>query len=558
MRGRARGILAAAAVAGLCGAGAPSSPDAEHLLRGDKIMPAIRFLASPRLEGREAGERGAEIAADYLVSRFQAAGLQPGSKEGFLQRFDLVRRVLAPEVEFTLTRSAEGGTASRKLALRTDWMPFNFSEVGVVEAPVVFAGYGIVAPEYGWDDYAALGPRGARGKIVIVFRHEPDEEGVAGNKFFDGREMTLHASFRQKARVALERGAAGLIVVDDPLNHEPLPNPSSSLSRWTILTDEERLLSRDDPKRPRGRTGIEQEDRPLGIVAALGSQEVLRWLDGRRDWKSLQRELDASRKSTAFALPDVTARLVHRYEESRQTTSNVVALLPGSDPELSKEYVVIGGHYDHLGKDDERDRLYPGADDNASGTAVVVAVADAFAALPDAPARSLLFVAWGAEEMGLLGSAHFIHKPPVPVDRMVAAINLDMVGRNKETEISIVGRSETPDLAAIFDRHAPTVGFALNDDAGAGASRSDNASMWLGGVPTVSLFSGTHEDYHEPGDTADRVLPGKVERTARLTFLVAHELASATTTPKRLDVPAGPWAAIAPLIPATAGKGESR
>ncbi len=515
-------------------------------IRADRIAASIRFLASPRLEGREAGERGCEVAADYLVSRFQDAGLRPGSKEGYLQRFDLVRRTLAPEAELTLRRKTAGSEAERTFAVKSDWVPLDFSEVGSIDAPLVFAGYGIVAPEYKWDDYAALGKNGVRGKVVVVLRHEPDEEGSAGSRFFEGREMTLHASLRQKARVAAARGAVGMLVVDDPLVHEVKSNPSSSLAGWAILSPEERALPKDDPKRPRGSTRIDGVAEPLGLLAAHASQELLRWLAPERDWKALQKEMDTSRRSAAFAIPAVTLRFVHAYEEERQSTANVLAILPGSDPVLAKEYVVIGGHYDHLGKSRTTGEIHHGADDNASGTSAVVAVAEAFAALPQAPARSLLFVGWGAEEKGLLGSAYFVRHPAVPLEQIVAGVNLDMVGRNKETEMSVVGRTETPDLVALFDRFAPGVGLVLNDDAGAGAGRSDNGSLWLGGVPTASLFSGTHEDYHRPGDTADKVLSSKVERAARLTFLVAYEVAQGKTTPAPLDVPSGPWKPIAP------------
>lgn len=527
-------------------------------IQGDRILPTVRFLASPRLEGREAGERGAEIAADYLVSRFQAAGLQPGTKEGFLHRFDLMGRTLAPDVELSLTRRVVGATSSRELTLRTEWIPLGFSEIGTVEAPVVFAGYGIVAPEYGWDDYAALGANGAKGKIVVVFRHEPDEEGIRGGSFFEGREMTLHGALRQKAREAASRGALGLVVVDDPANHEPGSNPSSAVSSWTILTDEQRRLPADDPKRPRSRPGIEGENDPLGIVAALASQEFLRALDGRRDWKALQQEMDASGKPKALTFPDATVRIVHRYEVDKRPSSNVIAVLRGSDPEMADQYVVIGGHYDHEGKDEKSQEIYVGADDNASGTAAVVAVAEAFASLPKPPARSVLFVGWAAEEKGLLGSERFARKPPIPLEKIVAGINLDMIGRNKETEMSVVGRTENPDLVALFDRFAHAVGFSLNDDAGAGASRSDNGSLWLGGVPTVSLFSGTHEDYHEPSDTADKVLPGKIEKAAKLTFLVAYEVASGAATPAPLPVPEGPWKPIAPKREGAARKEATR
>ena len=539
--------LAALSVALLASPGdlPPEIASAYGTIRGERILPTVRFLASPRLEGREAGTRGLEVAADFLSSAYQAAGLEPGSKEGYLQSFDLVRRTLAPEAELTVKRTVGGATSARTLTVRTDWVPFGFSEVGTVEAPVVFAGYGIVAKEFGWDDYAAV-PGGVKGKVVVVFRHEPDENGTAGSKFFEGREMTLHASLRQKAREAASRGALGLVIVDDPVNHEPAPNPSSALSRWTILTDEERKLPKDDPKRPRGRATIQHDDEPLGLLAAQASQELLRLLDPARDWKALQQEVDASRKPKAFAIPDLTVKMVHAFEIERTPTANVLALLPGSDPVLSKEYVLIGGHYDHLGKDETSGEIHPGADDNASGTSAVLALAQAFAALPKAPARSVLFAAWSGEEMGLLGSERFVRKPAVPLEKIVAAINLDMVGRNKEGEISVVGRTETPDLVALFDRFAPQVGIALNDDAGAGAGRSDNGSLWLGGVPTASLFSGTHEDYHQPEDTWDKVLPEKIARAARLSFLVAYEVASGKVTPKRLDVPTGPWQPLAP------------
>jgi hypothetical protein len=515
-------------------------------IRSERIHPVVRFLASPRLEGRESGTRGCEVAADYLASAYQAAGLQPGSKEGYLQRFDLVRRILSPQAELSVHRNLAGGNSTRTMVLRTDWLPFSFSDQGTAEAPVVFAGYGIVAKEFGWDDYASLPSGGVRGKIVLVLRHEPDETGKAGSGFFEGREMTLHASLRQKAREAASRGALGLVVVDDPANHEATAAPSSSLARWTTLSEEERKLAKDDPKRPRGRAGIPRDDEPLGLQAALASQELLRALDSSRDWKALQQEMDSSRKPKAFAIPDVTLKIVHAYEVDRQPTANVLAVLPGSDPVLSKEYVLIGGHYAHVGKHDVTEEIHPGADDNASGTAAVLAVAEAFAALPKAPARSVVFAAWSGEEMGLLGSEYFVRKPAIPLDRIVAGINLDMVGRNKEGEMSVVGRTETHDMVALFDRYAEQAGFELNDDAGAGAGRSDNGSLWLGGVPVASLFSGTHEDYHEPGDTPDKVLPEKIAKAARLSFLVAYEIATGKTTPKRLDVPTGPWKALAP------------
>jgi hypothetical protein len=487
------------------------------------------------------------VAADYLVTRLQAAGLEAGTKEGFLQTFDLRFRTLGPDAAFELEQRDGDATRRRAWEPRRDYFPLTFSEEGEVEAPLVFAGYGIEAPEHGWDDYATLGRDGARGKIVLVFRHEPDEEGEAGHGKFDGREMTLHASLRQKVRVAARHGAAGLILVDDPL-HDIKENPSSSLSRWRILTEEERADPEEDEVRFRGRPDTRDANRPLGLIAVHASQEILRWLDPERDWEALQEEMDGSWRPQSLSFPGVAARIHHQAEARYRRTSNVVGLLRGSDPELSDEYVLIGGHYDHVGQDDEEEGgdIYNGADDNGSGTAAVVAVAEAFATLPEPPARSLLFVGWGAEEKGLLGSNWFVHHPPVELENIVAAINLDMVGRNDEDEISVVGRTETPDLVAQFDRFAGEVRLKLNDDAGAGASRSDNASLWLAGIPTASLFSGTHDDYHEPSDTAGKIVPSKVERAARLSFLVMNVVARGDVTPETLRVPDGPWDPVAP------------
>ena len=506
------------------------------------IMPTIRFLASNELEGREAGERGLRIAAAYVTSRFQAIGLEGGGKNGFRQGFDLRWRVLSPDAELTVERKQGGGVVTRSLELRRDFMPFGFSDEGQVEAPIVFAGYGIVAPEHGWNDYARVGPGGVRGKIVLIFRHEPDEEGERGSSWFDGREMTLHASLRQKARLAAEQGAAGLIIVDDPLHHEVLEKPSTSLSSWRTLTDEQR---QEKDAWFRGRPGTRDGHPPLGIVAAHASQELLTWLDRDRDWKDTQRQVDAG-KRVRVQFPGVTATMVHGSDARYRRTENVLGLLRGSDPELSKEYVLVGGHYDHVGKDEESGDIYNGADDNASGTATVIAVAEAFTRLAERPARSVIFAAWAAEEKGLLGSNWFVHHPPVELGDIVAAINLDMVGRNEADEMSVVGRTETPDLVEIFDRFAPATSLTLNDDAGAGASRSDNASLWLAGVPTASLFSGTHDDYHQPGDTAGKIVPGKVEAAARLTFLVANEMVQGRVTPEALKVPRGPWEPVAP------------
>jgi len=552
-----RPILLAASLVLMFGSGesradeaAPELDDALRTvvegIRAESIVSTIRFLASDGLEGREAGERGHDLAAAYLVSRFQALGLRSAASGGFLERFRLRYRYLTEKEQFSVARREGDAEVRREFRVTADFSPFVFSEVGAVEAPLVFAGYGIDAPEHGWDDYAVLGKSGARGKIVVVFRHEPDREGKQGSGFFVGREMTRHASLRQKARAAAAAGAVGLIVVDGPVGDEVKENPSSGASRWTVMTESERKLERDDPERPAARADIEDRSAPLGILAVHASQELLRWLDPGRDWAALQRQMDEQRKPATQSFAGATARIVHDVYTEYREVANVVALLPGSDPALREEYVLVGGHYDHEGKDARNDDVYHGADDNASGTAATVAVAEAFAHLARAPKRSLLFAAFAAEEKGLLGSERLVRHPPVGLGKIVAGINLDMVGRNKAGEISIVGRDLMPDFAAIFDRWAPAAGLALNDDAGAGAGRSDNASLWLGGVPTVSLFSGTHEDYHRPTDTVDKIVPAKVQAAARLTFLVAHEIAEGGATPKPLAVPAGPWKPIAP------------
>jgi Zn-dependent M28 family amino/carboxypeptidase len=211
---------------------------------------------------------------------------------------------------------------------------------------------------------------------------------------------------------------------------------------------------------------------------------------------------------------------------------NVMARLEGSDPALRDEYVVIGGHYDHVGYGHTGSltgawgQIHPGADDNASGTAAILAVAEALARAPQRPRRSILFMHFTAEEKGLMGSRWFVEHPTVPVAKMLAMINLDMVGRNDPAQLSVNGDAAAAGLDALIQRIAEQeLGLQINHDAGSGIDRSDQWAFALKGVPAVAFFSGEHDDYHRPSDIPARIVPDKLERVARLAALVLWRVA---------------------------------
>ncbi len=496
---------------------------------GRRLAAHVQFLASDHMEGRESGTRGERLAAEYLRAFHTGLGLSPAGPEGsFFQEFDLHEKSLGPGNAFRVVRRGPDGSELRtSYPLGDGFVPFNFSPSGSVEGPVVFAGYGIEAPERGYEDYASVDVRGA---IVLILRHEPREADPDSS--FNGLRMTRHASFLEKARLAQRKGAAGLLVVTDPVNHTPeAQRPANAVARWHTLHERDEFDTRPRPDPYQFYPGFAADVRiPALHVSPAAAADLLAGLG--QDLAALQRAIDEKLKPASRKLPGVRASISTDIAVKRVPARNVIARLEGRDPDLEDEVVVLGAHYDHVGyghfssATGHWGAIHPGADDNASGTACLLSIAEALSRAPSRPRRSVLFVHFTAEEKGLFGSRWFTDHPTVPLERIVAMINLDMAGRNEPHKVS----STLDDRARGLDAMLKRIGqgelhLTMDNDVSSWTDRSDQWSFSRRGIPSAAITSGSHEDYHRPSDRADRVVPDKLQNIARLTAMAAWEIA---------------------------------
>ena len=373
--------------------------------------------------------------------------------------------------------------SGKTTALKTgdDFIPFNFSSRGKISGSVVFAGYGITAPEYNYDDYAGLD---VKDKLVLIFRHEPqefDEKSV-----FDGKVYTEHAQFYSKAVNAKMHSARGVILVNDTFNHRTESDQLEKFGRTAGPND----------------AGIPFVE----VTAAVAS----RWMaDAGKNLDEIGAAIDKDLKPRSFALPaPLEVRETVDIERVVKTVHNVAGYLPGE----TDEYVVIGAHYDHLGLGEQFSMapslagttVHPGADDNASGTAGVIELARWFAGQPKQK-RGMLFMAFAGEELGLLGSSFYVNHPERPINKAVAMINLDMIGRVREGKVYVGGVGTGSNLRGTLEpilAHYP-IHVDYSDSTGYGSS--DHTSFTTKQVPVLFFFSGLHADYHKPSDTWDKI-----------------------------------------------------
>lgn len=456
----------------------------------------VDTLAAPEMEGRDAGTQGLERARDYVMQRFVESGLQPafgvGEKRGWLQPFDVNLGV-----EATRQTLAIGGDGSLQGGAGGDFNAMGFSADGTFEGTPVFLGYGLKSDEHGYDSYAGLDEGSLRGKVAVIFRYEPhDEEGRSLWTKSGGGRWSEAAGIQAKAEHAAVRGAAAVLLVDPP-------SLASNALRSTAGTSlsEERLAV------PVMHVGLATFERMLTAA-------------GRDAGKAVQTyERRANEKPSA---PDELAGVVVRGEVALErrsaTVHNVGAYLPGAG-ELADELVVVGAHYDHLGQGsygslarDNDGSVHPGADDNASGTAALVLLAERLKAWsdanPQAPRRGLLFVAFAGEERGLLGSMHMVRSPdtlPLPLASVAAMVNFDMVGRMRDDKLFLFSTESSKDWRPLLDAANEGVGLKLGYSSFDGMGSSDHASFTTARIPAVHFFTGVHEDYHRPSDVAARI-----------------------------------------------------
>lgn len=456
--------------------GADAAPARPASAVGDAIASGLQahafFLADDALRGRDTGTAEYEIAARYVAAELRQLGLEPaGVDGGFLQPVRYRKSTLDLDGVRVVVHGEAGDL---QLAWKEDFLMGGDPgrEEATVTAPVVFVGYGVAAPELGWDDFAGLD---VEGKILLRFRGAPAS--------FPHNERAFYSSERTKRELAVARGAVGVLTMStrERLERVPWERSTRHAGRPGLEWIDDDGSIRDDEPRIRGEATLG----PSGarrLLAAAG-----------RDYDALL-AAEASGAVAGFELP-LRVTLARRTWHEEVTAANVVARLPGSDPELAAEHVVYSAHLDHVGVGAEvdGDTIYNGLYDNAMGTAVLLEVARLFAEQPAAPRRSILFLAVGGEEKGLLGSDYFAHHPTVPIDSLVANVNLDMPLFLFPLAEVIAFGVEHSSLQAAVAAAAGSVGWTLVDDPMPEETlfiRSDQYSFVRQGVPSVFVVTG--------------------------------------------------------------------
>jgi hypothetical protein len=478
----------------------------------DRYLEHVKYLASEKLQGRYTGTKQLEEAARYIAREFKSAGLQPASPAGYFQRFSVTTRArLTPKNSLSYTLPA--GTKTLKSS--KEFIPFNFSSSAAASGHVVFAGYGITAREYDYDDYAGID---VKDKIVLILRHEPQEFDEKSR--FAGKNATAHAQFDFKAINAKNHGAKAVILINTLFNK----------------TNQEDKLEMFPRTAGPG-------DRGIPMVQMLAAEADAWFALAGKNLKQICEDIDKDLKPRSFAFPD-TLKVNLNVEVQREvrTSLNVAGYLPGE----TDEYVVIGAHFDHLGFGEQFSlgtpgKTHYGADDNASGTAGVLELARWFGKQPKMK-RGILFLAFSGEELGLLGSAHYVEHPLKPLNQAVAMINMDMIGRIRDRKLFLSGSGTGSSFKALIDELKPRYDFQLDLSEAAGYGSSDHTSFTTKRVPVLFFFSGLHGDYHKPSDTWDKIDAPNAAKMLDLVADVTLRLANNTGRPEyvRIEPPKPP------------------
>ena len=528
-----------------------TSPDAERL------RAHVTYLASGKLDGRRTGTPGAELAARYIAAEFERLGLRSGGNSvtrggsviakapAYMQPFPYVAGVELGKNNAMNFFSLAGGAAaanaaSLDLRLREDWMPLGWSANGRAEKmPVTFVGYGISAADLQHDDYAGVD---VRGHVALMLAGTPDGDNPHS-------QFARYAELRSKAAAARDRGAKALVIVSGEENFQ---NERLARLRYDHGGGDAGLpivvISRQAGRRIFEVAGVatafDKTAKPADASAHSGHAE-----SAASEISHAQTSL--SRRPASAPLPNVALSITVDTLRRERPAHNVVGVLEGSDPNLKNESIVIGAHYDHLGRGGQgslaarEGEIHHGADDNASGTAGLIELARLFGGERGKLRRTIVFIAFGGEEEGLLGSNFYVNNPAVPLAQTVAMINMDMIGRLKEDRLMIGGAGTASEWKAWIERinadpnikmvaasggvepvsvnisggeYPVVVGangrvmatanprgrfaLTLSED---GFGPSDHSSFYAKKIPVLFFFTGTHEDYHKPSDTAEKI-----------------------------------------------------
>ncbi|MBP88235.1 MAG: aminopeptidase [Planctomycetaceae bacterium] len=550
----------------------------EHSALESRLLAGLKYLASDELGGRGVGTEGLDKAADYIRNEFSQAGL----------RTDLFDGRPFQQLEITL-KSELGPTEQNRLALigpvsdsDEDQKPVNF-ELGkefnslaiggniAVDAPLAFVGYGITAADVGYDDYADID---VQGKAVIILRKEPGQGKQQSP--FGGKSPSRNAYFTTKIDNAVKHGAAAVIFVNDKYGVDSAAK--SSQKKWNDALDQlvKKRTEFSEIESPsveqtakhqgelielvgelqRFADALESDHDDILTVQGAGTQPkhaklpvffARRALVDRavkaalgQDLTALEAAIDEGPRPHSQLMEGWTANCEANIVQTKTKIKNVAGVLEGEGP-LADETIIVGAHYDHLGEGGPGSlapwtkAIHNGADDNASGTTALLEIARRMASRKKSPARRVVFMAFSGEERGLLGSAYYVKQPAIPIEKTVAMVNMDMIGRLKDNKLIVYGTGTAESFDSLVDETNKRYAFAIKKEPN-GHGPSDHQSFYQAKVPVFHFFTGTHKDYHRPSDDFDKI---NIEGMAKITNMVGdivESLADRAAAPKYLQV----------------------
>ncbi|HEX2786554.1 MAG TPA: M20/M25/M40 family metallo-hydrolase [Ignavibacteria bacterium] len=488
----------------LCGFGIQN--DGPEITK-EELKEHLMYLADSSLAGRFPGTEGDRLAQEYIIKEFQKSGLKPAGMNGtYIQEFKMATQMkLGDNNSATIST----GDTTYNLTPKDNYTPLGFTGNGSASGNLVFVGYGIDAPEQNYDDFKdTLGNNlNLQGKILIMMRFGPDHLNPHGNPF------EKYEDTRYKTLIPRDEGAAGIIVINGP-----------------EFDENDRLM------RVRYDNMLANQGIPIINVKRDIINAVLK--ANGYDIKELQKKINDANKSYSFELAKGSASFETMVTPTLAKTGNILGFLEGNDPVLKNEVVVIGAHYDHVGLGlygslaaNKEEQIHYGADDNASGTTATLEIAEKLAANRKDLKRSVLLMLFGAEEAGIIGSAYFTNSDLFKQYNIVAMLNMDMIGRYKD-KLTIYGIGTSPIWETMLTNINNTtykfdIGFVPD-----GYGPSDHSSFYAKNIPVLHFFTGTHEDYHRPSDTFDKINYDAQQNIARMVYDVAIELINAPKKPE--------------------------
>ena len=487
----------------------------------DRVANDVEYLASDELEGRGVGTEGLDKAAEYIADEFKHLGLKSPTGDGkYAQEFPiLIKAELVPEKTSCVLRDQAGQRTELKLG--QDYQPLIVGGEGKADAPIIFAGYGISAPKLGYDDYESLD---VAGKVVLILRREPQQDDPHSK--FDGDRTSTHSYIRTKLKQAQEHKAAAVLFVNDP---------------FTVGKE--------------GKDRIELADgfgtNTMGIPFAQVSQELANRLladagltDKQGQPLTNLKEIEASINKTfqpvTGPLTNWSAELDVAVEKVYSKVKNIIGVIDGAGS-LADETVIVGAHYDHLGMGGAGSRrpqekaVHNGADDNASGTAALLELAREYTSRKVAPPRRLVFMAFSAEERGLIGSRHYVNNPLFPLEQTVAMFNFDMVGRMRDGKLTVYGLGTAKEFADLVEKANDGEKLQLNTVEGVMAA-SDHFVFFQKEIPVFHFFSGMTKEYHTPDDDFATINVNGIARVVRFASGLLDLVLNLPERPKFVEV----------------------